>query len=109
MSEANLPLDYIPEDGLREVLEEEERLYRRMKRGYRKRPYPSNRDIADAIREVIARHMVEHPDDFPEAVLEVLEERGFETRHVTIKRIWRMYETLVRKGVISDTLGVVVW
>ncbi len=109
MTEANIPLDYVPEDGLREVLEEEERLYRRLRRGYRKKPYPSNRDIAEAIREVISRRMVEHPDDFPDAVIEVLEERGFETRHVTVKRIWRMYEVMVRKGVISDVLGVVIW
>ncbi len=100
--------DYVPEDALLEIIEEERRLYPEMfgvKR--RKKPYPSGRDLADAIREALRRAMGIHPDEFPDLVLEVLEERGFEVRHVTIQRIWRMYETMVRKGVISDQLGVV--
>ncbi len=101
--------DYVPEDALAEILEEEERLYPEMfgRRPRRKKPYPSNRDVVEAIRDTLARAYGLHPDEFPELVLELLEERGFEVRHVTVKRIWRLYETLVRRGVISDALGVV--
>ena len=48
-----------------------------------------------------------HPNDFPSLVLKILEDRGYDVRHVTVKRIWRTYEMLVRKGVISDVLHVV--
>ena len=105
----DVSLDYVPEEGLREVLEEEERILRSMRARYRKKPYPSNRDIVEAIREALATKHIEHPDEFPDAVIEVLEERGFETRHVTVKRIWRLYETMVRKGVIRDELGVLYY
>ncbi len=105
----DISLDYVPEDGLREVLEEEERILRTLRKRSVKKPYPSNRDIVEAIRYVLASRFIEHPDEFPDAVIEVLEERGFETRHVTVKRIWRLYETLVRKGVIRDELGVLYY
>ncbi len=97
----------VPDDVLHEVLEAERELFAAQRR-YRKKPYPTNNDIIDAIREALKRGYGMHPDDFPYQVLEVLELRGFEVRHVTIKRIWRLYETLVRKGVIPDYLGVVV-
>lgn len=47
------------------------------------------------------------PEDLPDRVRRVLEERGFYTGLVTDKRVWRIYETLVRRGRIYDVLGVV--
>jgi hypothetical protein len=95
-------LDVVPEDALREVLEAEERRPKRRRR----LPYPRGRDLAEAVVEA-ARLYAGHPDGFPDFVLEVLEAKGFYTGHVTVKRIWRMYESLVRRGVIGDLLGVV--
>ncbi len=96
--------DYIPEDVLKDIEEAEKEL--RTRQGYRKKPYPSSRDIVEAVIEAI-RRFEGHPDEFPDFVIEILKSKGFETRHVTVKRIWRTYETLVRRGVIGDRLGVV--
>lgn len=96
-------LDYVPEDVLKEVLEAEREILPRRRR--RMKPYPSSRDLVEAVVEAV-RSFSGHPDGFPEYVLRILEEKGFETRHVTIKRIWRTYEALVRRGVIGDRLGV---
>jgi hypothetical protein len=96
--------EYIPEDVLEEIREyEEEGTVRK------KKPFPSSRDIVEAVKEaaLIARGI--HPDEFPDLVLRILEEKGFDTRFVTVKRIWRTYENLVRRGVIPDTLHVVTW
>jgi len=96
-------LDYVPEDVLEEILEVERTTYP----GHRARmkPYPSARDVVEAVVEAV-RSFSGHPDEFPDYVLEILHERGFDIRHVTVRRIWRTYENLVRKGVISDRLGV---
>ena len=96
-------LDYVPEDVLEEVLEAERTIYPR--RRARMKPYPSARDVVEAVVEAV-RSFSGHPDEFPDYVLEILHERGFDIRHVTVRRIWRTYENLVRKGVISDRLGV---
>ncbi len=100
-------LDYsevVPEDVLREVEEAERELRAGAPR--RKKPYPSSRDVAEAVAEA-ARTFEGHPDEFPDYVLRLLRSKGYEVRHVTIKRIWRTYENLVRRGVIGDKLGVV--
>ncbi len=97
---------YIPEDLLEEI-EEYEKEIRAGKR--KKRNYPSSRDIVLAVKEAALKARGLHPDDFPRIVLEILEEQGFDTSYVTVKRIWRVYEKLVRSGVIPDTLGVVVF
>ncbi|ALL01137.1 hypothetical protein Pyrde_1089 [Pyrodictium delaneyi] len=96
-------LDYVPEDVLEEVLEAEKTIYPRQRA--KMKPYPSARDVVEAVVEAV-RSFSGHPDEFPDYVLEILHERGFDVRHVTMKRIWRTYENLVRKGVISDRLGV---
>lgn len=98
-----LPLDYVPEDVLEEVLKETSR--KELKQT--KKPYPSARDIVETI--IIASAMARsiHPDEFPQLVIKMLEDKGFDTRHVTVKRIWRTYEKLVREGTIRDVLGVV--
>jgi hypothetical protein len=96
--------EYVPEDVLEEIRE-----YGGRGTAKRKKPFPSSRDIVEAVKEaaLIARGI--HPDEFPDLVFRILEERGFDTRFVTIKRIWRTYENLVRRGVIPDTLHVVTW
>ncbi len=100
----------IPEDvleDLREIAEEIAAEARGRRRG--KRKLPSTRDIAEAVAEAALRARGVPPEEFPNIVLEILEEQGFDTRYVTVKRIWRTYESLVRRGVIPDTLGVVMW
>ena len=71
-----------------------------------KKPYPRNDDIAEAILEVVGIPTLK-PEDLPDRVRRVLEERGFYTGLVADKRVWRIYETLVRRGRIYDVLGVV--
>ena len=71
-----------------------------------KKPYPRNDDIAEAILEVVGIPTLK-PEDFTDRVRKVLEEKGFYAGLVTDKRVWRIYETLVRRGRIYDTLGVV--
>ena len=71
-----------------------------------KKPYPRNDDIAEAIMEAMSAPTLK-PEDFPDRVRRVLEEKGFYTGLVTDKRVWRIYETLVRRGRIYDALGVV--
>ena len=100
--------DEIPEDVIEDLMEAEEEL-REPQRAKRKKRYPSTRDIAEAVRAVALMYRGGDPSEFPERVLEYLEEQGFYVGHVTEKRIWRTYETLVRRRVIPDTLGVVEW
>ncbi len=96
---------FIPKDVLEEVLEAEREVLKELRRLKRKKPYPSSRDVAEAIVEAV-RTFSGHPNEFPEHVLRLLEEKGFDVRHVTIRRIWRLYENLVRRKVIADRLGV---
>lgn len=97
-------LEYIDEEILEEISMAEAEILGKNKK--RKKPYPSNKDLVVAIVEAV-KLFHGHPDEFVDYVLEILENRGFDVRHVTVKRIWRLYEMLVRKGVISDKLGVV--
>lgn len=72
-----------------------------------KKPYPKNSDIRNAIIEVLSRDIIEHPDSFPEHVYRKLEDKGFYTGLLTVKRIWRIYEEMVRKKWLDDVLGVI--
>ncbi len=101
-NEKEINLDYVPEDVLKEILEEERRTTIK-----KKSPYPSSRDIVKAVIEASKMARGIHPDEFPELVIRILEDQGFDTRHVTVKRIWSTYESLVRRGVIRDILGVI--
>ena len=74
----------------------------------RKKPYPHNLDIEEAIKEVLAKKPHIHPLDFPDEVRKKLQEKGFHTGLVSGKRIWKIYEEMVRKGRIYDVLGVVI-
>lgn len=96
----------IPEDVVEDLEEAVEELREELKRGYRKRKlrYPSNRDIAEAVRSVSGSVGV--PEDLFAAVREYLESRGFYTGLVSERRVWMVYEGLVRKKAIRDFLGV---
>ncbi len=99
-------IDYseiVPEDVLEEIEEYEEKTDRWKTR----KKYPSSRDIVEAVKEAALHARGIHPDEFPDIVYQILWEQGFDTRYVTVKRIWRTYEKLVRTGVIPDTLHVV--
>ncbi|RLF21976.1 MAG: hypothetical protein DRN15_10245 [Thermoprotei archaeon] len=73
----------------------------------RKKPYPRNSDIKQAIMKVISWNPLLHPSELVSAVKEELEREGFYPGLVTEKRIWRLYEELVKKKVMYDVLGVV--
>jgi len=71
-----------------------------------KKPYPRNKDIRQTIIEVLNEGLI-YPQELIEEVKKKLEERGFYTGLVSTKRIWRLYEEMVRKGFIPDYLDVV--
>lgn len=73
----------------------------------RKKGYPHNSDIAEAIMEVLAKEVYIDPGQFYDKVRSKLEAKGFETSYTTVKRVWRVYEEMVRKKRIYDVLGVV--
>ncbi len=101
-------IDYsniVPEEALKEVIEAEKQYLKKKKK---KQEYPTSREIVEAVIEAIKRAHGIHPDDFPQLVYDLLENKGYSTRYITIKRIWRIYESLVRKGVVRDVLDIVV-
>jgi hypothetical protein len=73
----------------------------------RRRGYPHTSDIAEAIMDVFADEAYVRPDQFYDKVKARLENRGFNTSYMTVKKVWRVYEEMVRKGRIYDVLGVV--
>jgi len=73
----------------------------------RKKPYPRDGDVAEAIKEVFSLYPLVKPENFAETVQHVLESHGFYTGLLTTKRIWRIYEKLVKRGEIFDYLMVV--
>ncbi|MCE4600665.1 MAG: hypothetical protein F7C38_03785 [Desulfurococcales archaeon] len=100
----------IPEDVLEDLIESISEIKGEASgRSKRKQKLPSTRDLAQIVAEAALSARGINPDEFPDIVRRLLEENGFTTRYVTDKRIWRTYELLVRRGVIPDTLGVVVW
>lgn len=107
---SGIDFDELPEDVLEDLravaseIEEETRA-----RVRRKVKLPSSRDLAEVVAEAALQARGVPPEEFPNIVLKLLEERGFYTKYVSEKRIWRVYESLVRRRVIPDTLGVVMW
>ncbi len=100
----------IPEDVLEDLMEVAREIEREASRAPRgRRRLPSSRDLAEVVAEAALAARGVPPEEFPSIVLSLLEERGFDVRFVNVKRIWRTYESLVRRGVIPDTLGVVMW
>ncbi len=73
-----------------------------------KKPYPRNSDIGEAILRVLAEKPLIHPADLYGEVVAKLEEMGFYAGLVTEKRVWRVYEGMVKRREIYDILDVVV-
>ncbi len=110
MSEKPSDLEEIPEDVLEDLEEVAKEIAEETRSHVKKKAkLPSSRDLAEIVAEAALQARGIPPEEFPEIVRKLLEERGFNTRFVTDKRIWRTYETLVRKRIIPDTLGVVAW
>jgi len=72
-----------------------------------KRPYPHNKDIAQAILRVMREKPYVKPIDFISEVKRVLENEGYYTGLVSARRIWRIYEEYARRGWMYDYLGVI--
>jgi len=104
MSEEIPGINNIPEDVLREVEEAEESLKR--KRRGRRGARPARSDIMRAVAEVASGYLI-RPEDFPDLVRERLEREGFDTSHLSDKRVWATYEEMVRRGKLRDYLDVV--
>ncbi|MCE4599366.1 MAG: hypothetical protein F7C81_04115 [Desulfurococcales archaeon] len=96
----------LPEDVIEDLMEasKKRKLERRMKE-----KLPSSRDVVEAVVEAASMATGLSPDEFPDLVYKILEEKGFSTRYVNERRIWSTYENLVRRAVIKDVLGVVNW
>jgi hypothetical protein len=73
----------------------------------RRKGYPHTSDIMEAIMDVLSKEVYVKPEQFYDKVKAKLEDRGFNTSYMTVKRVWRAYEEMVRKGRIYDVLGVV--
>jgi len=102
--------DEIPEDVLEELKEASKEIEEEITHKYKKKSkYPSTRDLAEIVAKAAKLYASINPEEFPDMVRKMLEDEGYNTKFVTDKRIWRTYETLVRRGVIPDTLGVVMW
>lgn len=95
-----MDLTWAPEELVKEVLEQ----IREDKHGKLNRKRPTRKDLMKIIAEVLKEDP--RPQDFVDMVYELLEARGFNTRFTSVKRIWKVYETMVRKGFIDDVMGV---
>ena len=95
----------VPEDVLREVEEYEKSERERHRRSGSKKPFPSNEDVAEAIKEVCGGVITRgNIDSLFEAVKKYLEEQGYDTRFLTEGRFWRLVTSLAKKGVIKVRL-----
>ncbi len=98
-------LSMVPEDVLKEVEEYERSEMERHRRSGSKKPFPSNEDVAEAIKEVCGGVITRgNIDELFEAVKKYLEEKGFDTRFLTEGRFWRLVTSLVKKGIIKVRL-----
>ncbi|RLF07016.1 MAG: hypothetical protein DRJ60_03615 [Thermoprotei archaeon] len=73
----------------------------------RRKGYPHTSDVMEAIMEILSDEVYVKPELFYDKVKAKLEDKGFKTSYLTVKRVWRVYEEMVRKGRIYDALGVV--
>jgi hypothetical protein len=99
-------LTNVPKELLDEIVEYEEREHgRRTVSKNRKRKFPSNEDIVEAIKEVsggtITRHNI---DVLYDAVKQYLEEKGFDTTALNESRFWRLVTNLTRRGHLKANL-----
>ncbi|MDH5806704.1 MAG: hypothetical protein QXW62_02700 [Candidatus Methanomethylicaceae archaeon] len=72
-----------------------------------KKKYPHNSDIMKAIIEVLSKEILIKPSEFYDKVKENLENKDFNTSLLNEKRLWRVYEYMVYKGMIYDVLFVI--
>jgi hypothetical protein len=72
----------------------------------RKKGYPHNSDIIEVIMEILNKEIFIKPEDFYDKIRAKLEEKGFKTSFLTTKRVWRIYEEMVKKKIIYDFLEV---
>ncbi len=72
----------------------------------RKKGYPHNSDIMEVIMEISNKEIFIKPEDFYNKVKTKLEDKGFKTSFLTIKRVWRIYEEMIKKKMIYDFLEV---
>jgi hypothetical protein len=72
----------------------------------RKKGYPHNSDIMEIIMEILNKEIFIKPEDFYDKIRAKLEEKGFKTSFLTTKRVWRIYEEMVKKKIIYDFLEV---
>lgn len=78
-----------------------------MGRRKRRRPkYPSNKDISEAIIRAL-NHPIIDPQNFYETVLAELRGKGLYPGLVTPKRVWRIYEEMVKRKILYDIFNVV--
>jgi len=98
----DIDYDYLPSDALKDVEAEESRRWISQRRRAR---FPSNEDIASAIREVsggvITRYNV---DQLYEEVLRILKEKGFDVSYVTPGRVERIVASMLRRRTIHAKL-----
>jgi len=70
-----------------------------------KKKYPRNEDIREAIRKSL--FYIGHPHDFPDHIMQTLVDEGFDISFLNRRRVWRLYEEMVKKKQIEDFLDVV--
>ena len=93
-------MEWIPENMLKEVIEEEKRMRTHGKRAWK--PFPTNKDIMRAIVHVTGGVIYRQTlQDLHWEVIERLKQEGFETRFVSSKRVWRLVQYLAEKGRIT--------
>lgn len=95
--------EFIPKDLIDEM-----EMYQKENKSKEKPRFPSSRDIVEAVKNASMLAKGLHPEEFPEIVIKLLKENGLDTRFVTVKRIWRVYQNLVERGIIPDVFGIVV-
>jgi hypothetical protein len=99
-------LTNIPKELLDEIVEYEEKEHVR-KAGFikRKKRFPSNEDVVEAIKYIsggsITRYNI---DALYEAVKQYLEEKGFDTSALNESRFWRVVTNLTKKGHLKADL-----
>lgn len=73
----------------------------------RKKPYPHNDDIAEAILDALWKYPLVKPVEFYDKIISILKEKGFYTGLVNRRRVWRVYEDMVKKRKMPDYLMVI--
>ncbi len=75
-----------------------------------KKPYPHNSDIMRAIKEALSYNPLVSPEEFPDLVRKVLEEKGYYAGLVSDKRVWKLYAEMVKRRQIPNVLNVdILW